>query len=54
MASEPLSLTAEFADRFAGLALDCVDREYPNHILHLVQSDAESSPRQLSAPTYLY
>lgn len=37
------------AARFARLALDCVGKEYPNKIAHVLQSDADvAPPRQLS------
>jgi hypothetical protein len=34
--------TAEFANRFARLALDCVHREYPNKIGHVLTGDADA------------
>ncbi len=37
------------AERFAGLALACIDKEYPNHISHLLNSDADvATPRELT------
>lgn len=40
---------ARTAARFAQLALDCVDREYPNQIHHVLSGDADvAPPRQLS------
>jgi hypothetical protein len=47
-----LSLTAEFASRFANLALDCVDREYPNHIVHLLASDDDAAPPRELTPVF--
>lgn len=41
------------ADRIAGMALDCVHREYPNKISHLLNSDADAgTPRQLTPAFY--
>jgi len=42
------TMDAELATRFARLALDCVHREYPNKIAHVLNSDADSgTPSQL-------
>jgi hypothetical protein len=39
---------AELTARFAGLALDCVHREYPNKISHVLNSAADAkTPREL-------
>lgn len=39
----------DFAARFAGLALDCVHREYPNKIAHVLQDDQDvAAPRELT------
>jgi len=41
------------AARFAGLALDCVHREYPNKIAHVLASDEDvQPPRQLTPVFY--
>src|SRR5258708_39107027 len=41
------------AERLAGLALDCVHREYPNKISHLLNSDADAAtPRKLTPAFY--
>lgn len=41
------------ADHFARLALDCVDREYPNKIGHVMNSDAdEGTPKSLHPAFY--
>ena len=32
------------ADRFAGLALACVGKQYPNKISHVLNSDADVAP----------
>ena len=37
-------LEVEAAARFAALALECVHREYPNKIGHVMQSDADARP----------
>lgn len=40
-------------DRFAKLALDCIHREYPNKISHVLNSDADAkTPRQLFPAFY--
>lgn len=46
-------LTADSAARFAHLALDCVHREYPNKIAHVLQGDEDvAPPRELSPAFY--
>lgn len=45
----PIELDAARAAHFAGLALDCVDREYPNKIAHRLDSAADAA-----APSKLY
>jgi hypothetical protein len=41
------------AERFANLALACVDKEYPNHISHTLTSDADvAAPRKLTPAFY--
>lgn len=43
----------ELAGRFARLALDCVQREYPNKIAHVLQSDADArAPSDLTPVFY--
>jgi len=47
------AVNAELASRFAQLALDCVHREYPNKIAHVLNSDADSgTPSQLHPVFY--
>ena len=47
------SLDPAAAARFARLALDCVHREYPNKIAHVLASDADvQPPRQLTPAFY--
>lgn len=46
-------LSAEAAARFARLALDCVHREYPNKIAHVLRGDEDvAPPRELSPAFY--
>ena len=46
-------LNAATAERFAALALACVDREYPNQIRHVMTSDDDAgTPRQLTPSFY--
>ena len=42
---------AQFA-RFARLALDCVGREYPNKIAHVMQGDADALPPRRLTPAF--
>jgi hypothetical protein len=48
--------TAEFdanaAGRFARLALDCVHKEYPNKIAHVLSSDADVKPPRKLTPAF--
>jgi hypothetical protein len=46
------SLDVETAARFATLALDCVHREYPNKIAHVLQSDADARPPRELTPAF--
>lgn len=46
-------LDADTAGRFAALALDCVDQEYPNLIHHVMAGDDEvGAPRELTPAFY--
>jgi hypothetical protein len=40
------------AERFARLALACVNREYPNHISHTLNSDADVEPPRKLTPAF--
>lgn len=41
------------AEQFAALALECVHKEYPNKIAHVLQSDADvAAPRELTPAFY--
>jgi hypothetical protein len=48
--------TGEFdiktAERFANLALACVHKEYPNHISHTMNSDADAAPPRKLTPAF--
>lgn len=48
--------TSEFdinaAQRFANLALACVHKEYPNHISHTLNSDADVAPPRKLTPAF--
>lgn len=46
----PAPVTVE--DRFAILALDCVHREYPNKISHVLQSDEDARPPRELTPAF--
>ena len=48
--------TGEFdikaAQRFANLALVCMHKEYPNHISHTLNSDADAAPPRKLTPAF--
>jgi len=46
------SLEPAAAARFAELALDCVHREYPNKIAHVLGSDADAKPPRELTPAF--
>jgi len=46
----PAPVTTE--DRFAILALDCIHREYPNKISHVLQSDEDARPPRALTPAF--
>jgi len=49
----PPSFDINAAGRFANLALACVHKEYPNHISHTLNSDADvAAPRKLTPAFY--
>jgi hypothetical protein len=53
MAEEsPPKFDAKAAERFAGLALACVAKEYPNKISHLLNSDADVAPPRKLTPAF--
>lgn len=52
-AAAPGTLDARAAARFAGLALKCLHQEYPNHVSHTLNSDADArAPRALTPSFY--
>jgi hypothetical protein len=46
------AVDAAAATRFAQLALDCVHREYPNKIAHVLASDADLAPPRELTPAF--
>src|SRR5262245_47842512 len=51
-AATPAAFGAGEAERFARLALDCVGREYPNKIAHVLGGDADVRPPRLLTPVF--
>ncbi|MGZ4731494.1 MAG: DUF2891 domain-containing protein [Terriglobales bacterium] len=43
---------SSWAQRFANLALACVHKEYPNHISHTLNSDADAAPPRKLTPAF--
>jgi hypothetical protein len=56
LASKPAPAGSAFdtkaAERFADLALACVHKEYPNHIQHTMNSDADVAPPRKLTPAF--
>lgn len=56
MMSASAQNTARFdikaAERFANLALACVHKEYPNHVSHTLNSDADVAPPRKLTPAF--
>jgi hypothetical protein len=50
LATQPLDPDA--AARFAGLALACLHKEYPNKIAHVMESDADALPPHVLTPAF--
>lgn len=50
--ASPAMFDAETAQRFANLALACVHKEYPNHISHTMNSDADVAPPRKLTPAF--
>jgi hypothetical protein len=48
----PAGFDARAAERFAGLALACVHKEYPNKISHVLNSDADVAPPRKLTPAF--
>ncbi|MBU0638335.1 MAG: DUF2891 domain-containing protein, partial [Planctomycetes bacterium] len=51
-AQERATLDAATIARFADLALECVHREYPNKIAHVMSSDADAQPPRVLTPVF--
>ena len=51
-AQAPKPFPASAAERFAALALDCVHREYPNKISHVMQSGADVAEPHALTPAF--
>jgi Protein of unknown function (DUF2891) len=51
-AQEPARFDAAAASRFATLALDCVHKEYPNKIAHVLNSDEDVQPPRVLTPAF--
>ena len=51
-AAPVVSFDAAAAERFADLALACIDREYPNKISHALASDADVRPPRELTPAF--
>jgi hypothetical protein len=51
-ASGASEFDAKAADRFAKLALACVEKEYPNKISHVLNSDADVAPPRKLTPAF--
>jgi hypothetical protein len=49
---EPPRFDAEAATRFANLALDCVHKEYPNKIAHVLAGDEDVQPPRRLTPAF--
>ena len=50
--AQQTALDAATAGRFAGLALDCVHREYPNKIAHVMAGDQDVLPPRELTPAF--
>ena len=48
----PAAMEPAAAARFAGLALKCLHTEYPNHISHTLDGDADARPPHLLNPAF--
>jgi hypothetical protein len=52
MAVMPPTFDITAAERFASLALACVHKEYPNHLSHTLNSDADVAPPRKLTPAF--
>jgi hypothetical protein len=50
--AQALPLDAEAAQRFASLALKCLHEEYPSHLSHTLNSDADARPPRELTPAF--
>jgi hypothetical protein len=50
--ASPAMFDTNAAERFANLALACVHKEYPNHISHSLNSDADVAPPRKLTPAF--
>ena len=50
--AQATALDEAAAGRFARLALDCVHREYPNKIAHVMNGDADARPPRALTPAF--
>src|SRR4051812_7746693 len=48
----PPDIEVEDTDRYAGLALASIHREYPNHLSHTLRSDADLRPPRELTPAF--
>lgn len=51
-AASAAPLGTDAAGRFAGLAIACVHREYPNKIAHVLSADADAQPPRILTPVF--
>jgi len=51
-ALDTATLDSAFAERFGRLALECVDREYPNKIAHVLSGDDDVEPPRELTPAF--
>jgi hypothetical protein len=51
-AQEPVQFDVAAATRFAGLALDCLHKEYPNKIAHVLNGDQDVKPPRELTPAF--
>ena len=52
LAATMTTIDQSAAAHFAGLALDCVNREYPNKIAHVMNSDKDAKPPRELTPAF--
>jgi hypothetical protein len=48
----PLGFDINAGERFANLALTCIHKEYPNHVSHTLNSDADVAPPRKLTPAF--